>query len=401
MSNFDPATYTYLDYAATAPLSEEAAGAMAPYLVPGKLNLALGGNANSLNSPGRAAFSAMEQARKQLACALGAARPQEVVFTSGATEADNCALFGLARAARRRLQLAGKGDVVPKVLVSSVEHDAALAPARALAVEGFAVEYLAPNRQGFVEPDALERALGPDVVLVSVQTANSEVGSVMDIARLAALAHASGALMHTDAVQALGKVPVNVGQLGVDAASFSAHKIGGPKGIGCLYLKARTPFEPFLLGGGQENGLRSSTQNVAAMAGFAAAAQVAVETQQSEELRLRGLRDYLYRELAALDGVRATVEVAPGSGDYLPNIVHVLVDGLESQTMILRFDMLGFGVSGGSACSSQSLEPSHVLRAMGVSADDAQGALRISMGRLTTQDDVARFAQAARQVLEW
>ncbi len=401
MNNFDPLTYTYLDYAATAPLCPEAAEAMAPYLVPGKANLALGGNANSLNSPGRAAFAAMEQARKQLAAAIGAARPQEVVFTSGATEADNAALFGLARAAREKLRLAGKGDVQPRVLVSAIEHDAVLAPARALAAEGFAVEYLPPNRRGFIEVETLQAALGPDVVLVSVQAANSEVGSVMEIAQLAEAAHEAGALFHTDAVQAFGKVAVDVGQMKVDAASFSAHKIGGPKGIGCLYLKARTPFAPFLLGGGQENGLRSSTQNVAAMAGFAAAAQVAQATQVAEEQRLRELRDFLYAQMTALQGVRATVEVAPGSGSYLPNIVHLLVGDLESQTMILRFDMLGFGVSGGSACSSQSLEPSHVLRAMGVSADDAQGALRISMGRFTTEEDVRRFAEAARKVLEW
>lgn len=401
MNNFDPLTYTYLDYAATAPLCPEAAEAMAPYLVPGKANLALGGNANSLNSPGRAAFAAMEQARKQLAAAIGAARPQEVVFTSGATEADNAALFGLARAAREKLRLAGKGDVQPRVLVSAIEHDAVLAPARALAAEGFVVEYLPPNRRGFIGVETLQAALGPDVVLVSVQAANSEVGSVMEIAQLAEAAHEAGALFHTDAVQAFGKVAVDVGQMKVDAASFSAHKIGGPKGIGCLYLKARTPFAPFLLGGGQENGLRSSTQNVAAMAGFAAAAQVAQATQVAEEQRLRELRDFLYAQMTALQGVRATVEVAPGSGSYLPNIVHLLVGDLESQTMILRFDMLGFGVSGGSACSSQSLEPSHVLRAMGVSADDAQGALRISMGRFTTEEDVRRFAEAARKVLEW
>lgn len=401
MNNFDPLTYTYLDYAATAPLCPEAAEAMAPYLVPGKANLALGGNANSLNSPGRAAFAAMEQARKQLAAAIGAARPQEVVFTSGATEADNAALFGLARAAREKLRLAGKGDVQPRVLVSAIEHDAVLAPARALAAESFAVEYLPPNRRGFIGVETLQAALGPDVVLVSVQAANSEVGSVMEIAQLAEAAHEAGALFHTDAVQAFGKVAVDVEQMKVDAASFSAHKIGGPKGIGCLYLKARTPFAPFLLGGGQENGLRSSTQNVAAMAGFAAAAQVAQATQVAEEQRLRELRDFLYAQMTALQGVRATVEVAPGSGSYLPNIVHLLVGDLESQTMILRFDMLGFGVSGGSACSSQSLEPSHVLRAMGVSADDAQGALRISMGRFTTEEDVRRFAEAARKVLEW
>lgn len=393
--------YVYLDYAATAPLCEEAAEAMAPYLVPGRANLVVGGNANSLHAPGRAAFAALEDARKSLARDLGARRPDEIVFTSGATEADDAAVLGLAQAAADERRRRGAGDFAPHVVVTAVEHDAVLAPAKRLEAQGFRVTRLSPNRQGFIEVSALEEALDVDTVLVSVQAANSEVGSIQPIAELARAAHAAGALMHTDAVQALGKAPVHVGELGVDAASFSAHKVGGPKGVGALYLRARTPFLPQAVGGGQESGRRSGTQNVAGVAGFAAAAHAAVEACEREAARLRVLRDKLYAAFAAADGVEPTVDVVPGSAAFLPNIVHVLVDGLESETLILRLDMLGFGVSGGSACSSHSLEPSHVLRALGIDADRAHGALRVSMGRYTTEADVDAFIEAFGKALNW
>ena len=393
--------YVYLDYAATAPLCEEAAAAMAPYQVPGRANLAVGGNANSLHAPGRAAFAALEGARKSLARDLGARRPDEIVFTSGATEADDAAVLGLAQAAAAARRRSGAGDFAPHVITTAVEHDAVLAPAKRLEAQGFRVTRLAPNRQGFIEVRALEAALDESTVLVSVQAANSEVGSIQPIAELARATHAAGALFHTDAVQALGKAPVNLQELDVDAASFSAHKVGGPKGVGALYLRSRIPFEAYAIGGGQENGRRSGTQNVAGVAGFAAAAHAAVEAQELEAARLRALRDKLYAALSATDGVEATVDVEPGSADFLPNIVHVLVSGLESETLILRFDMQGFGVSGGSACSSHSLEPSHVLRSLGIDADRAHGALRISMGRYTTEADIDAFIEATAKSLAW
>lgn len=395
------ADYVYLDYAATAPLCEEAASAMAPYFEPGRANLALGANANSLHSPGRAAFAAMEQARRSLARDLGARRPDEVILTAGATEADNMAVLGIARAEAARRRRAGAGaSFVPHVITTAIEHEAVLAPVRALEAEGFRVTRLSPNRRGFVELATLEAALDESTVLVSVQAANSELGCVQPVAELAAAAHRAGALFHTDAVQALGKVSLSVGELGVDAASFAAHKVGGPKGVGALYLRARTPLEPVMLGGGQEAGRRSGTQNVAGVAGFAAAAHAAVETQQAEAVRLCMLRDSLYAQLVKLPGVRATVEVEPGSREYLPNIVHVLVEGFESETLILRLDQRGIGVSGGSACSSGSLEPSHVLTAVGVPSDSALGALRISMGRFTTQADIDALLAALPACLE-
>ena len=287
------------------------------------------------------------------------------------------------------------------MVVSAIEHDAVLAPAKRLEQMGFSVTRVQPDRNGFITAAALEQVMRPETVLVSVMAANSEVGSVQPVAELARTAHAAGALFHTDATQALGKVPVNVVDWSCDAASFSAHKVGGPKGVGALYVKSRTPFDAYMLGGGQEAGRRSGTQNVCGAAGFAAAIQVAQEKQVDEQARLGALRDKLYAALAEKPGVRPTVQVASGSQDYLPNIVHVLVDALESETLILRFDMRGFGVSGGSACSSHSLEPSHVLRAIGIDADAAHGALRISMGRYTTAEDVQAFLGAIDSVLNW
>ena len=392
--------YVYLDWAATAPLCEEAALAMEPYLRPGVANLALGMNANSLHSPGRAAFSALERARREFAQAVGA-RSNEITFTSGATEADNAAVLGLAHAAVAARKHAGKACGAPHVITTAIEHDAVLAPVKRLEAQGFRVTRLAPDARGFVSVDALERALDTDTVLASVQLANSEVGSIQPVAACTKLAHGAGALFHTDATQALGKMPVDVAALGVDAASFSAHKVGGPKGVGALYMRSRTPFEAGMLGGGQESGRRSGTQNVCGIAGFVAAAKASCAAQAEESVRQRALRDALYAGLSEFSQVRATVSVEPGSGDYLPNIVSVLVRGMESETLILRFDQLGFGVSGGSACSSQSLDPSHVLSAMGVPRDDALGALRVSIGRYTTEQDVDAFLAAFPQVFRW
>lgn len=393
--------YLYLDYAATAPLAPEAAEAMAPFDEPGDESLALNANPNSLHGPGRAAYRALEEARRTLAACIGAARPDEVMLTAGATEADNAAIGGLALAERDRRAQQGRSCGAPHVIVSSIEHDAVLQPARTLKALGFRVTELPASRQGFVEVRALEAAIDDDTVLVSVQAANSEVGSIQPVGELAACAHDHGALFHTDAVQALGKAPLSVSQLGVDAASFSAHKIGGPRGVGALYLKARTPFQPLLRGGGQESGRRSGTQNVRGAVGFAAAARAATDSVEDAAASMATLRDRLYDRLAAFGPIQATVEVPPKSLDFLPNVVSVLVEGLESETLVLRFDGLGIGVSGGSACSSHSLEPSHVLRAMGIPADQAQGALRISFGRATTTSDIDAFLEAVPKVLEW
>lgn len=394
-------TLVYLDWAATAPLCVEAAEAMQPYMVPGLDNLAVGANANSLHSSGRRAFAALEDARARIARSLGARRPDEIIFTSGATEANNAALFGMVAACKEQAVQQGKKGFVPHIITTLIEHDAVLACARMLQAQGCEVTYLRPTRQGFVTPEALTEALQDNTAVVSVQLANNEMGAVQPIAELAALAHARGALFHTDAVQALGKIPVSVEALGVDALSLSAHKVGGPKGVGLLCLRARTPFVPFLVGGGQEFGKRSGTQNVCGAAGFAAAVQAACSTQEAEATRLRGLQEYLCSQLAQMGGVLLTVDPRAQAGAYLPHIVNVCVSGKESETMILRFDRQGIQLSGGSACSSQSLEPSHVLSALGIQRSQAQGSLRISMGRDTTEQDIDFFLDAFKAGFSW
>lgn len=390
--------YVYLDWAATAPLCQQAADAMQPFLVPGKQNIAFNANANSLHSPGRAAFSMLEQARRSISHDIGASRPSEVIFTSGSTEANNMALFGLVQAVRAQGPACSASMLKPLVVTSSIEHDAVLKPLRRMAREEIELVELEPNHQGFIEPEALERILidRPDScpLLVSIQMANGEIGTIQPIEKLVQIAHAQGALFHTDATQALGKVPFDVQMLGVDAASLSAHKIGGPKGVGALYLKARTPFCPQMLGGGQEEGRRSTTQNVCGAQGFAAACHEVLESMDEEVPREREMRDWLYEQLLQVPGVQASTLPEKGSTDHLPHIVNVVIDGIESATMILRLDKRGFGVSGGSACSSHSLDPSHVLKSIGIDNDLAQNELRVSFGHLTSQDDLVHFVQA-------
>lgn len=393
--------YVYLDYAATAPLCEEALEAMKPYLTCGRDNLALNMNANSLHSPGRAAFEALEAARKSIARDIGASRPSEVIFTSGSTESDDTVLLGVAPAAAEARRVAS-GSFTPHVIVSDLEHEAVLMPAKRLEQQGFRVTRLRPDSRGFITADALEEAIDADTVLVSIQAANSELGSVEPVRELAAIAHAHGALFHVDATQALGKMPLDVREWDVDVASFSAHKVGGPKGIGALYVKARTPLfgvpARWRAGGGPALRARRTSWRRRFLPPLAARS---ARWSLWNPPAWRELRDELYEKLSQVPGVRPTVDVPRGSVDFLPNIVHVIVSDLESETLILRLDMKGFGVSGGSACSSHSLEPSHVLRSIGVEGDDAYGALRISMGRYTTAEDIDRFLIAFDEALNW
>ncbi len=390
----------YLDWAATAPLCEEAAGAMKPYMIAGPENLICNANPNSLYGLGRTAFSDLEDARSRLMACLGAARPDEITFTSGATEANNTALWGLVEAAKKKAVQKGIKDYRPHIVTTAIEHDAILAYARRLAASGCDVTYLRPDRGGRIEASTLAAALNERTVLASIHMVNGEIGVVQPLEELARTAHDAGILFHTDAVQALGKIPVDLGTLGVDAASFSAHKIGGPKGIGLLYLRTRTPFDPFMLGGGQEYGKRSGTQNVCGAQGFAAACEAACGRQQEEHGRLARLRDIVYAGLALYDGVEVTVGDKGKGAACAPHIAHVCVKGWESETLVLRLDRKGFAVSGGSACSSHSLEPSHVLRALGLSADTAHGALRISFGLYTTERDVEDFIAAFEDCLK-
>ncbi len=389
----------YLDWAATAPLSPAAADAMRPFLEPGVKGLEAGtSNANSLYEVGRTAFRALEESREAVARSLGA-RPDEIIFTSGATEADNAALFGMVDALMMRAEQEGDHECVPQVVVSAIEHDAVLKAAETLNHWGAEVTVVAADSSGHVTPEALKEALNGRALLVSIMAVNNEIGSVMDIPALAKVAHDAGALFHVDATQAFGKVPISVREWGVDALSVSSHKIGGPKGVGALYLKARTPFTAQLVGGGQESGRRSGTQNVMGAVGFAAAAREVTQSLEENAQRLTELRDYLYDALTEHPNVSPAVKVEKGSSRYSCHIVNVLVRGIESETLILQLDRRGFCVSGGSACSSHSLDPSHVLSAIGVSRDDALGSMRVSLGNSTTREEVEAFVRAFAEVV--
>lgn len=294
------APFVYLDWAATAPLSLEAARAMAPYLEAGTAGLVQGsGNANALHTAGRDAFKTLEAARRDIARTLDA-RPSEIIFTSGATEADNAALIGIVEGvlAKRGVnigygsQAKGKAlEATPSVIVSAIEHDAVLEAAEVLRHRGIEVLFVKPDKRGVITPEALAHVLdaATDPLLVSIMALNNETGALNDIAQLAELAHRSGALFHSDATQAFGKMPLSVKQTDVDALSLSSHKIGGPKGVGALFLKTRTLFGAQVVGGGQEANLRSGTQNIAGVVGFAAAAQASHEQLEAASTHMRAL----------------------------------------------------------------------------------------------------------------
>ena len=400
------APFVYLDWAATAPLSLEAARAMAPYLEAGMAGLVQGnGNANALHTAGRDAFKTLEAARRDIARTIDA-RPSEIILTSGATEADNAALIGIVEGvlAKRGVNIGygshAKGktlEAAPSVIVSAIEHDAVLEAAEVLRRRGIEVLFVRPDKRGIITPEALAHVLdaATDPLLVSIMALNNETGALADIAQLAELAHRSGALFHSDATQAFGKMPLSVKQTGVDALSLSSHKIGGPKGVGALFLKTRTPFGAQIVGGGQEANLRSGTQNIA---GVVAAAQASHEQLEAAGAHMRALRDRLFTSLRELSGVEAFID--PRSPDYGPHIVTVLCPGFESETLILQLDRRGVCVSGGSACSSSDLEPSHVLSAMGIERDRALGMVRFSLGPTTTEKDIDHAVGMLREVVK-
>ncbi len=372
----------YLDYAATTPVDPRVLEAMTPFFTE------VFGNANSLYGAGRDAFRALEDARQRIATSIGAKEPREILFTSCGTESDNAALIGVSRA------VAPSGG---HIIVSAFEHHAVLEPAHFLEKNGYEVTYLAPRSDGLIHVDDLVAALRDDTVIVSVMHGNNELGTIQPIAALAAAAHARGALFHTDAAQTLGKIPFNAVELGVDAASFSGHKIYGPKGVGVLYLKRGVRFQPMMRGGGQEFKRRSGTQNVAGAQGFAKALEIMLADQEQECARLAGLRDRL--EQGVLDRLENT-EVSAKTDERLPNIAHMLIKGVEGEAMLLQLDAKGIAVSTGSACSSGSLEPSHVLLSIGCPAELAHGSIRASVGRSTTAEDIDYFLEVFPPIVE-
>jgi cysteine desulfurase len=357
----------YLDHNASTPVHPEVLQTMLPYFSEHY------GNASSIHSFGREARDAIEAARAGIAGFLGV-HPDEVVFTSGGTESDNLAIKGVAHAR-------GRGHIV----TSQVEHHAVLRTCQALEREAFTVTYLAVDGQGLVDPDDVRHALRSDTILVTIMYANSEVGTVMPIPEIGRIAQERGIPLHVDGVQAFGKIPVSVRDDGISLLSASSHKIYGPKGIGALYIRKGTKMVSVQHGGDHERRRRAGTENVPAIMGFAKAVEVRSREMHEEAVRVRGLRDRLW------DGTRERVPGVRLNGHptrSVPATLNMSFRGVEAESLLLALDLKGIGASAGSACTSGSLEPSYVLTAMGVPPEWSLGAIRCSLGRSTTPEDI-------------
>lgn len=372
----------YLDHAATTPLRAEVLEAMLPYLTEHH------GNASSLHASGRRARQGLDEAREAIASILGA-KPREIVFTGGGSEADNLAIKGAAWAA----SASGR-----HIVTSGVEHKAVLHACGIMERSGFDVTYLSVDRYARVDPAEVEAAINEHTTLVSIMYANNEVGTIQPIAEIGAICRRHGVLFHADAIQAGGFLPLDVDKLGVDLLSLAAHKLYGPKGVGALYVRQGTALLPQIQGGAQERQRRAGTENVAGIVGFARALELAQgdpAARDAENARLAGLRDRL------LAGVRDLPEVEPTGHpvERLPHSASWLMDGIEGGDLVAALDLEGVEASTGSACTSGSAEASHVLLAMGIDADRAHGALRLTAGRGTTLADVERAAEVLRTVI--
>jgi cysteine desulfurase len=372
----------YLDHNATTPLDPEVAE---------RMTLAardVWGNASSVHHFGQQAKAALDEARSSIA-ALLAADASEIVFTGGGTEGDNAAIRGVAEA----LEPTGRRHLI----ASSIEHEAVLNTMKALGRRGWRVTLLPVDASGIVSPERLREAISDETALVSVMHANNEIGTVQPIEELTAIAHERGALFHTDAVQSAGKLPLSVGALGVDLLSIAAHKFYGPKGAGALWLRRGVRLVPFQTGGRQERNRRAGTENVPAIVGLGVAADVARRKLASEGPRLAALRDRL--EAGLLARVSGTVRNGAAS-PRVPNTTNISVDRVESESLLIGMDLAGIAVSSGSACSSGTLEPSHVLKAMGLPHQRTLGSIRFSLGAANTEADIDRVLETLPPLIE-
>lgn len=370
----------YADHGATTPVDPRVVEVMLPYFSQHF------GNAGSVHAWGQSAREAVDVAREEVARAIGCA-PAEIVFTSGATEADNFALIGAALANEAR----GR-----HIVTSAVEHHAVLEPCRFLEPRGFEVSYLPVDRTGRIDPDDVRRALRADTILVSVMHANNEIGTIQPIAEVGELVRSRGVLMHTDAAQSGGILPVDVETLSVDLLSLSAHKRYGPKGVGALYVRKGSRLQRIQHGGAHERNRRAGTENVPAIVGFGEALRLARDLMPQEADRLRGYRDRLRRAFAEIHGAHLNGDLEDG----LPGTVSVSFEGTDSESLLMALDFRGIAASSGSACTSGSLEPSHVLRATGLSPDVAKGTVRFSLGRGTTGEEVEYLAAVVPEIVE-
>ena len=344
------------------------------------------GNASSVHAFGQAAKRRLEEARRQVAHALGA-QPNEIVFTSGGTEADNLAILGLVRYDTRP---------VKHVITSAIEHPAVLETCAQLEREGVEVTRVPVNSQGLVDPDDVRRALRRETVLITIMHANNELGTIQPIAEIARLARESGVWMHSDGVQALGKTPVDVNELGVDLYSISAHKIYGPKGVGALFVRQGVPLGRIQFGGHHERDRRPGTENVPGAVGLAAAISLMQSDFEQETARLARLRDRL--EQGILERI-PNVSVNGRGAPRVPNTSNICFRGVDGEALLIALDLAGFAVSSGSACSSGASEPSHVLTAIGLDRKDARASLRFSLGRLNTEDQIEALIEAVAEAV--
>ncbi len=360
----------YLDHASTTPLDPEVELAMRPYQF-------MHGNPSSVHANGQNTREALEDARERLATAIGSSG-RELIFTSGGTEADNQAIFALG--------LARGGHII----TSAIEHSAVLAPARTLeAMKRCKVTYLEPDAFGLIDPSQVLEAIRPETVLVSIMHVNNEVGTIQDVRAIAEICHARGIAFHVDAVQSLGTVELNVSQLGCDLLTISSHKFYGPKGIGALHVRRGFELPPLLYGGHQEGGLRGGTHNLPGAVGMAFAAEIASREQPSESVRLERLRDQFQSQLLEFEGVGINGHARQRS----PKVLNITAHGTDGEALLMNLDLEGVSASSGSACNAGTLEPSHVLTAMGRSRADARSSIRFSFGRDT---DVAALDFALR-----
>lgn len=367
----------YLDHAATTPTDPRVLEAMLPFFT------THWGNPSSIYLEGQQARAAVDAARKTIADLLGAS-PKEIVFTSGGTESDNAAIRGAAFAQRAR----GRGN---HIVTSAIEHHAVLHTVEQLEREGFRATYLPVDRDGVISLEALAEAVGPETVVVSVMTANNEVGTIQPIAEVARIARERNprVVVHTDAVQAAGTLDITPSRLGVDLLSIAGHKLYGPKGIGLLYIKNRTPWQPLILGGSQEKERRAGTENVPGIVGLAAAMQLAWQERDAYNAHVSRLRNRLLFELP--ERIPDTVITGPADPDRrLPNNFSCCFRNVEGESVLLALDMADIAASSGSACTTGALEPSHVLTAMGIDRDLAHASLRLTLGRATTDADIDR-----------
>jgi cysteine desulfurase len=386
MTDDDKHSYhIYLDTAASTPAADEVIAEMLPYLKERY------GNPSSIHKFGRETTRAIHLARKRVAEMIGASSPREITFTSGGTEANNLALKGTAMHIKRKMPEKNM------IITSSIEHDAVLEPCKDLEDRGFVTMHLPVTGEGLVRPSELKSMMTDNVALVSIMYANNEVGTIQPIKELIEIAHQAGALFHTDAVQAAGKLPLNVQNLGVDMMSLSSHKINGPKGVGALYIKSNLKILPIIHGGGQEWYLRSGTENVPGIVGFGKACELATKRMSQYQEHVAGLRDYVIERVlqeiprSRLNGLRT---------ERIPNNAHFTFFGVNGEDLIIKLDENGIAASTGSACSVKKQKQSHVLKAMGFSYEEITGSLRLSLGMHNTRDEVDRAVDILSNVVK-